>query len=112
MAERDPIEAARDEGFTMGTIAALACVRAQDSGVLWGEIVRAAGTQAILRHALTNEGDWTWGGFDYYAVAELGQEEVTKARRAVSAAKRRTRGVPGGHGETHPQKDADGSGRL
>jgi hypothetical protein len=89
MAERDPIRAARDEGFNMGTIAALACVRAQDSAVLWGEIVRAAGTQEVLRHALRNESDWAWGGFDRYAVTELGQQEVTEARRAVAAEKRR-----------------------
>jgi hypothetical protein len=86
-AEREMLEkVAEARGFNAGTIAALACVHAQDCGVLWGEIVRAAGTQQILIHALSNEGDWEWGGFAHYANHELGRAEVAKARRVVRAA--------------------------
>jgi hypothetical protein len=86
--QKDAYRMARDEGFLMGTIAALACTHAQGADTLWGEIVRAAGTQDVLRHALTHEGDWTWGGFDRHAVAELGRDEVARARRAVRARQR------------------------
>jgi hypothetical protein len=86
--QKDAYRLARDEGFLMGTVAALACTHAQGADTLWGEIVRAAGTQDVLRHALTHEGDWTWGGFDRHAVAELGRDEVARARRAVQARQR------------------------
>lgn len=89
----DPIKAARDEGFNAGIVAALAVVKVMDCGVTWAEIVRAAGTQQVLRHALREEGDWEWAGFQRYAVAELGREEVAKARRVVNAARRRNAGV-------------------
>jgi hypothetical protein len=86
-AEREMLEkAAETRGLNAGTIAALACVRAQDCEVLWGEIVRAAGPQEILIHALTHEGDWEWGGFSHYANRVLGTAEVAKARRVVRAA--------------------------
>jgi hypothetical protein len=103
----DPIKAARNDGFNMGTIAALACTFAQGAETLWGEIVRAAGTQDVLRHALTNDGDWEWGGFHRLAVAELGQREVSKARRAVAAWNRRASLVQGteataGGGASYP----------
>lgn len=67
-------------GFNAGTIAALAVVRAMDCGVTWREIVEAAGTHQVLVHALTNEGDWEWGGFDHYAKRELPVSAVKKAR--------------------------------
>ena len=83
---KDAFQQARDEGFNAGTIAALAVITAMDCGVTWAEVVRAAGTQQILRHALTNEGDWEWAGFKKYAVKELGSAEVAKARRATRGA--------------------------
>jgi len=82
----DNIEAARNDGFNSGTIAALACVTAQDSSVLWGEIVRAAGTQQILVHALTHEGDWEWGGFSKYVKTELPRGSLAAAKRAIKTA--------------------------
>lgn len=88
-AKCDPIKAARDEGFNAGTIAALAVVRIMDCGTAWGEIVRAAGTQGVLRHALRNEDDWKWAGFDHYAINELGRAEVARARHAVNAERRK-----------------------
>lgn len=84
--QKDAFQQARSEGFNQGTIAALGVITAMDCGVTWGEVVRAAGTQEILRHALTEEGDWEWAGFKRYAKNELGRAEIAKARRAVKRA--------------------------
>ena len=77
-------KAIRDEGFSMGTIAALAVVYGHDRPVIWREIVQASGTQEVLQHAMVNEGDWEWGGFKKFAVSELGQAEVDRARLAIA----------------------------
>lgn len=77
-------KAIRNEGFTMGIICALAVVRGYDNPTMWKEIIRTAGPQEVLQHAMVNEGDWDWGGFERYAVPELGREEVDKARRAIA----------------------------
>lgn len=73
-----------DQGFNAGTVAALAILRAHDDPVAWREIVEAAGAHQVLVHALSNEGDWQWAGFEAYAVAELGQSTVDKARAAAA----------------------------
>ncbi len=72
-----------NSGFNGGTIAALAILYAHGEPVAWREIVEAAGVHEILVHALTNEGDWEWAGFQKFAKAELGQPAVTKARAAA-----------------------------
>jgi hypothetical protein len=95
MADLDPIKAARDEGFTDGTIAALGVITAMDCPVTWAGVVRAAGTQNVLRRAIAQEGDWEWAGFKKYAVSELGRAEVAKARRAVRAERTSGVSVPG-----------------
>lgn len=76
----EDIKAARDQGFSAGTVAALAVVHGMGHAVCWGQIVRAAGAQAILQHALGNEGDWAWAGFSKLAEQELGADEVRQAR--------------------------------
>ena len=83
-----------NDGFNGGTIAALAILYAHGEPVAWREIVEAAGTHEILVHALTEEGDWEWAGFAAFAVSELGQNTVTKARataRRVRAKKARAK---------------------
>jgi hypothetical protein len=76
-----------DDGFCAGTIAALAIVYSAGQEVTWGEIVRAADTQAILRHALTNEGYWEWAGFARLARRELGDDAVDTAMTATGVHK-------------------------
>jgi hypothetical protein len=74
------LDDARDVGFTMGTIAALAVIYGADNPVTWAEVLRCAGVQKVLRHALTHEGDWEWGGFAKYAANEVDPKELRSAK--------------------------------
>jgi hypothetical protein len=76
---------ARDIGFSEGTIAALACVQAQDQQVLWKEIVIANGRDKLFEHAIKNDGDWRWAGFHQYAEQSFGKEFTKEAKRKAKA---------------------------
>ncbi|WP_242898967.1 hypothetical protein [Stenotrophomonas maltophilia] len=58
--------------FLAGICVALQCVTAQDSGVLWAEIVRAVGVDDLLQYATFIEpAEWDLAGFSKYASTEL-----------------------------------------
>lgn len=78
------LKAARNDGFNSGTVAALGVITAHGDGVIWAEVVQAAGMREVVRHAKKNQGDWAWAGFKQFARAELGADVV---RNALSKAK-------------------------
>lgn len=60
------------DDFLAGICVALQCVTAFDSGVLWSEIIKAVGKDAILNYARNIEPDeWILAGFAKYAEVEL-----------------------------------------
>ncbi|MBN4995139.1 hypothetical protein JY438_05105 [Stenotrophomonas maltophilia] len=62
--------------FLAGICVALQCVTAQDSGVLWAEIVRAVGVDDLLQYATFIEPEeWDLAGFSTYASIELGRRK-------------------------------------
>jgi hypothetical protein len=75
-------------------VAACAVIYAQGLAATWAEVVRTAGVQKVLVHALTHEGDWEWGGFAVYARKELGAIEVDKARSTARRLSRKKEKVP------------------
>lgn len=75
--------------FLAGVCVALQCVTAQDSGVLWAEIVRAVGVDDLLQYATFIEpAEWDLAGFSTYASTEL------KRRRPRSKAAKEAKRSP------------------
>jgi hypothetical protein len=77
----------RDAGFFDGIIAALGVVRILDQPTIWKDIVKTAGVEQVLKHALSEEGDWSWAGFEEYAYTELGEAAVLAAIEASKEVK-------------------------
>ncbi|WP_433897363.1 hypothetical protein [Stenotrophomonas geniculata] len=77
LAARQPVgEHVEGDDFLAGICVALQCVTAQDSGVLWAEIVRAAGVDDLLQYATFIEpAEWDLAGFRTYASTELGRRQ-------------------------------------
>lgn len=77
LAARQPVgEHAEGDEFLAGVCVALQCVTAQDSGVLWAEIVRAVGVDDLLQYATFIEPEeWDLAGFSTYASIELGRRK-------------------------------------
>ncbi len=73
LAARQPVgEHGEGDEFLAGVCVALQCVTAQDSGVLWAEIVRAVGVDDLLQYAAFIEPEeWDLAGFSKYASTEL-----------------------------------------
>ncbi len=65
---KNALKLARDEGFTAGTIAALAVLALHDQETIWRDVLRAAGQQdeVIYYAAHIEPEDWEWGGFAHY----------------------------------------------
>lgn len=74
--------AEQDFGFNAGTIAALAVLTSFDQETIWCEVLRAAGIQKVMEHALREEGDWQWAGLEKYAARNF-PKEVRAARAAL-----------------------------
>lgn len=74
---RQPVgEHGEGDEFLAGICVALQCVTAQDSGVLWAEIVRAVGVDDLLKYATFIEPEeWDLAGFSTYASIELGRRK-------------------------------------
>ncbi|WQI19802.1 hypothetical protein U2S91_16865 [Stenotrophomonas maltophilia] len=74
---RQPVgEHGEGDEFLAGICVALQCVTAQDSGVLWAEIVRAVGVDDMLQYATFIEPEeWDLAGFSTYASIELGRRK-------------------------------------
>lgn len=91
LAARQPVgEHAEGDEFLAGVCVALQCVTAQDSGVLWAEIVRAVGVDDLLQYATFIEPEeWDLAGFSTYASTEL-----NRRRPRSKAAKQATRPPP------------------
>lgn len=91
LAARRPVgEHAEGDEFLAGVCVALQCVTAQDSGVLWAEIVRAVGVDDLLQYATFIEpAEWDLAGFGTYASTEL-----NRRRPRSKAAKQATRPPP------------------
>lgn len=91
LAARRPVgEHAEGDEFLAGVCVALQCVTAQDSGVLWAEIVRAVGVDDLLQYATFIEpAEWDLAGFSTYASTEL-----NRRRPRSKAAKQATRPPP------------------
>lgn len=80
--KKDAVKEAERKSFNAGVCVSLACVMAQDSGVLWKEIVRTCGEDELLRYAAIEEPEeWQLAGFAKYARNELRRNKP----RAVSA---------------------------
>jgi len=77
LAARQPVgEHGEGDEFLAGICVALQCVTAQDSGVLWAEIVRAVGVDDLLQYATFIEPEeWDLAGFSTYASIELGRRK-------------------------------------
>nr|WP_312660864.1 hypothetical protein [Stenotrophomonas geniculata] len=77
LAARQPVgEHVEGDDFLAGICVALQCVTAQDSGVLWAEIVRAVGVDDLLQYATFIEpAEWDLAGFRTYASTELGRRQ-------------------------------------
>lgn len=77
LAARQPVgKHGEGEEFLAGICVALQCVTAQDSGVLWAEIVRAVGVDDLLQYATFIEPEeWDLAGFSTYASIELGRRK-------------------------------------
>ncbi|WP_176414804.1 hypothetical protein [Stenotrophomonas maltophilia] len=91
LSARQPVgEHAEGDEFLAGVCVALQCVTAQDSGVLWAEIVRAVGVDDLLQYATFIEpAEWDLAGFSTYASTEL-----NRRRPRSKAAKQATRPPP------------------
>lgn len=88
LAARRPVgEHAEGDEFLAGVCVALQCVTAQDSGVLWAEIVRAVGVDDLLQYATFIEpAEWDLAGFSTYASTELNRRRPRS--KAAKQAKR------------------------
>ncbi|WP_329761821.1 hypothetical protein [Stenotrophomonas maltophilia] len=77
LAARQPVgKHGEGDEFLAGICVALQCVTAQDSGVLWAEIVRAVGVDDLLQYATFIEPEeWDLAGFSTYASIELGRRK-------------------------------------
>jgi len=88
IAARQPVgEHGEGDEFLAGVCLALQCVTAQDSGVLWAEIVRAVGVDDLLQYAtFTEPAEWDLAGFSTYASTELNRRRPRS--KAAKQAKR------------------------
>ncbi|WP_206746958.1 hypothetical protein [Stenotrophomonas maltophilia] len=88
LAARQPVgEHGEGDEFLAGVCVALQCVTAQDSGVLWAEIVRAVGVDDLLQYATFIEpAEWDLAGFSTYASTELNRRRPRS--KAAKQAKR------------------------
>lgn len=78
-------EPPRDD-FLHGVCIALAVVKSMDAAVLWGEIVRAVGTDDILQFAAFIEPEeWELAGFAKYAMGELRRAKPRTRRAALGS---------------------------
>ena len=67
--------------FNAGICVALQVVAAADSGVIWAEIVKAAGVDELLNYAANEEPDeWDLAGFAKYARIELKRNRPRKLK--------------------------------
>ncbi len=80
------IKKAQNDGFNLGTMAALAVVRNSGQSTVWAEIVRCGGLEELVRFAKKDQGSWSWAGFKSWARSEFGPLVIaeilkTKTRR-------------------------------
>jgi hypothetical protein len=65
--------------FRTGICVALQVITSFDCGVIWAELVRTAGEDAMLKHAaLVEPEEWGLAGFSKYAKSELGRRKPRK----------------------------------
>ncbi|HGM6720242.1 TPA: hypothetical protein ACKQC2_001083 [Stenotrophomonas maltophilia] len=115
IAARQPVgEHGEGDEFLAGVCVALQCVTAQDSGVLWAEIVRAVGVDDLLQYAtFTEPAEWDLAGFSTYASIELNRRRP-RSKAAKQAKRPRPQAVhhqaallaeERAHGNTIDQRD-------
>lgn len=76
-----------DDGFYAGVCVALQVITGFDNGVMWAELVRACGVEAMLQYAANVEPEeWELAGFEKYARDELRAGKPEPAARASQAA--------------------------
>lgn len=65
--------------FLKGICVALQCVKDHGDGVLWKEIVHAAGADELFQYAAhTEPEEWNFAGFDVFAYEEMRRKKPKK----------------------------------
>jgi hypothetical protein len=78
---QEPVQSAAHEGdpFFQGVCVALQSLTAHGDGVIWREIVEAAGADEIFRYAAHIEPEeWELAGFSAFAKSEMGRDKPKK----------------------------------
>jgi hypothetical protein len=70
------------DDFLQGICVALTIISSDGDGVLWAELVKTAGVDALLQYAAHVEPEeWETAGFKRFAKAELGRSKPRKPRK-------------------------------